>query len=511
MRQRGKQNRKTVGQGSSLQGWDLLRLWLVCLGVSAVFVALASKCSFLYPFNDWVDANIFFTMGKGMMNGRVLYRDLYDHKGPLLYFIHGIAYLISNKSFLGMYLVETVAWTVFLAGAWHVIRLYVKNAGLWVAPVLCALLVSSPSFCHGDSAEELVLPLLIWALYALLRYMKEEYPAPMGYGRVFWHGIVAGCILCTKFTLLGLYFGWTVWLMVLCFYQKEWKRGIVTGLAMLAGMAAACVPWLLYFGMHHALADWWTGYIYNNLFLYAGSGGHSLFHTVRDIVKNVLDTFLENGRYGALTIVGVVWYGLLDRRRKPAEKAGLWVVCILTAVGVCIGVKQWQPYYGLTLSVFSCLGLAALIEGIQTWGVRLKQTKALFVGCLLAGICLIYFGGNYSSSLLAKRESLVQYRFAEEMEIGEDTTLLNFGFLDGGFYTVTGIVPECRYFARLNLGLAEMSETQEQYVAEGRADYVVTREFELEERYQEKYRLIAQGEQDYEGIWYPYYLYERIE
>ena len=102
MRQRGKQNRKTVGQGSSLQGWDLLRLWLVCLGVSAVFVALASKCSFLYPFNDWVDANIFFTMGKGMMNGRVLYRDLYDHKGPLLYFIHGIAYLISNKSFLGM-------------------------------------------------------------------------------------------------------------------------------------------------------------------------------------------------------------------------------------------------------------------------------------------------------------------------------------------------------------------------------------------------------------------------
>jgi len=128
--------------------------------------------------------------------------------------------------------------------------------------------------------------------------------------------------------------------------------------------------------------------------LYAGSGGHSLFHTVRDIVKNVLDTFLENGRYGALTIVGVVWYGLLDRRRKPAEKAGLWVVCILTAVGVCIGVKQWQPYYGLTLSVFSCLGLAALIEGIQTWGVRLKQTKALFVGCLLAGKLLAVITQN---------------------------------------------------------------------------------------------------------------------
>ena len=49
--------------------------------LSAVLLALCSKSSPLYAFNDWMDANIFFTMGRSMLGGRVLYRDVFDHKG----------------------------------------------------------------------------------------------------------------------------------------------------------------------------------------------------------------------------------------------------------------------------------------------------------------------------------------------------------------------------------------------------------------------------------------------
>ena len=40
--------------------------------LSAVLLALCSKSSPLYAFNDWMDANIFFTMGRSMLGGRVL-------------------------------------------------------------------------------------------------------------------------------------------------------------------------------------------------------------------------------------------------------------------------------------------------------------------------------------------------------------------------------------------------------------------------------------------------------
>jgi hypothetical protein len=68
-----------------------------------------SKMSPLYAFNEWVDVNAYFTMGKGMMNGHVLYKDLFDHKGPLLYFIYGLGYLIDKAGFTGVFLLQLLA------------------------------------------------------------------------------------------------------------------------------------------------------------------------------------------------------------------------------------------------------------------------------------------------------------------------------------------------------------------------------------------------------------------
>ena len=36
---------------------------LFCFVVSSLIILFTSKCSPLYPFNDWVDANAFFTTG----------------------------------------------------------------------------------------------------------------------------------------------------------------------------------------------------------------------------------------------------------------------------------------------------------------------------------------------------------------------------------------------------------------------------------------------------------------
>ena len=42
-----------------------------------------------------------------------------------------------------------------------------------------------------------------------------------------------------------------------------------------------------------------------------------------------------------------------------------------------------------------------------------------------------------------KKEELPQYKFAEKIKQSgiENPTLLNYGFLDGGFYTASGILP----------------------------------------------------------------------
>ena len=86
--------------------------WLV--GIAAIALVLCSKSSPLYVLNDWMDANIFFTMGKSMFRGKVLYRDVFDHKGPVLYFLYGLASLIDYTGFTGVLVVEIIAFAFFL-------------------------------------------------------------------------------------------------------------------------------------------------------------------------------------------------------------------------------------------------------------------------------------------------------------------------------------------------------------------------------------------------------------
>jgi hypothetical protein len=93
--------------------------------ISFVTITLFSKSSFLYPFNDWVDANCFMTVGKSVLKGIVPYRDLYEQKGPLLYFIHTAAALVSSTSFIGVYVIEVIASFIVLLYVYKIALIYV--------------------------------------------------------------------------------------------------------------------------------------------------------------------------------------------------------------------------------------------------------------------------------------------------------------------------------------------------------------------------------------------------
>ena len=95
-----------------------------CAALAALMLLFASQCSPLYPINLWDDANCLLTVGRVMRRGGVLYRDIYEQKGPLLYLIHALAACISDTSFWGVYVLEIPALTA---------ALYAARAGLSTA------------------------------------------------------------------------------------------------------------------------------------------------------------------------------------------------------------------------------------------------------------------------------------------------------------------------------------------------------------------------------------------
>jgi len=247
--------------------------WLV--GIAAIALVLCSKSSPLYVLNDWMDANIFFTMGKSMFRGKVLYRDVFDHKGPVLYFLYGLASLIDYTGFTGVLAVEIIAFALFLHCGLRTAELLAGRAlhPAW-AMLPAAGIAASRAFAHGGSAEELLLPFLAFALYGAVKTLQDTHPMPLR--TVALHGFLAGCALWLKYTVLGFYLAWAMVLAVVYLWRGRAAQLGKSVAAYLGGMALATLPWVIYFGVNSALGDWFTCYFYDNLFLYKGEGGGTL-------------------------------------------------------------------------------------------------------------------------------------------------------------------------------------------------------------------------------------------
>ena len=145
-----------------------------------MLLALCSKSSPLYAFNDWMDANIFFTMGRSMLGGRVLYRDVFDHKGPVLYLLYGLAGLVGGTDFRGVLVLEIIAMTSFLYTGLRTAELLAgRRLSVWWMALPAAGMAASRAFSHGGSAEELLLPFLAAALFSLVRALHSPTAKPL--------------------------------------------------------------------------------------------------------------------------------------------------------------------------------------------------------------------------------------------------------------------------------------------------------------------------------------------
>ena len=430
-------------------------VWLAVL--SALVLVLCSKSSPLYAFNDWMDANIFFTMGKSMFGGKVLYRDVFDHKGPVLYLLYGLASAVSRTDFRGVLLLEIAAMTAFLHTSLRTVELLAgRRISVWWMALPAAGLAASRAFSHGGSAEELLLPFLAAALFGLAKALRSSDAKP--WPAVCAQGFLAGCALWLKYTVLGFYLVWVVLLAVL-YLRRGWLARLARSVGVyLGGMALATLPWVIYFAVHGALGDWFTAYFYDNLFLYKGEGSgltalaQHLWWAVRDDLP------------AALLLAAFLVWALLTRRFAAAGS----VAALAAGLALTSLMGGYLVYYGLVLAVFAPLGLVPLVCLAEKTPAPIRTALSWAALAVSTAACCAL---TPNRALRGRtRAELPQYRFAEEINGG---TLLNYGTLDGGFYTAAGVLPPCKYFCVTNMPLDDQWADQQAVLQAGAVDYVV--------------------------------------
>ena len=75
--------------------------YCIIAAISIMCVTLFCKSSPIYPICDLPDANTWLIQAKQVLSGLVLYKDIYEHKGPLQIFAYLFAFAAhsNNASF----------------------------------------------------------------------------------------------------------------------------------------------------------------------------------------------------------------------------------------------------------------------------------------------------------------------------------------------------------------------------------------------------------------------------
>ena len=497
----------------------LLR-FAIALLIALAFLSVFSKNSFLYPMNDWVDANCFFTVARSMLDGKVLYLDICEQKGPVVYFVFALAALVSRTSFIGVFLIEVLSFAAFLYAGDACVRLYrpklalSSSAGVMV--LVSFAITTALSFSHGGSVEELSLFMLAFSLLFVLRAVNTN--AEVKNAEAALIGLFAGAALWSKFTILGFYVGLCVFAAVYMIRRGAFSLLVKNAASFSLGFCAVTAPILIYLLLNGALGAMAETYFYNNIFLYPSKAGESavlkLLSPAVNMFKGAAVSLVTNGFCTVLLAFGA--YRLIRRgKTHPNEALAVWFSVIPLAAASFFGGKLFAPYYALIMVFCAPLGAVAMLNYIKERAKTRRAVPRAYRIVLMAAV-LILIGTPLSRNtrlLLYKKTDMPQYKFAEVIAQRDGATLLNYGFLDGGFYFAAQKTPSCKYFCELNIELDEMYAEQRRMIEEREVDFVITRGQTLDERGVDRsgYRLLLISNFPFEGKYFEYHLYERIE
>jgi hypothetical protein len=319
-------------------------------------------------------------------------------------------------------------------------------------------------------------------------------------------GFIFGCIFWMKFSLVGIY----LVLVILVFFTELNRRGLRRAIGLLIlfgfGALAATLPWIIYFGLNHAIKDWLTAYLYNNVFLYSNPEHISgLLAKIAQILDSIRLDALGNLWYAVPVAFGLASL-IFKRSIRPLEKVSIIACFAVQTLGVYAGGRAYA-YYCLVLAAyipFAAVAVNGLFERFE-----LQKWSKLIATILTVIICAVFaFFNSYNTYFFAKsKANFPQFKFAEIITSHNNQTLLNYGFMDEAFYTVSGIIPTVKYFGTLNILENEIANYQEVYLLSGETEFVVTKDNELDLSRFTKYKLIAKERFNSKSYYSDFYLY----
>ncbi len=234
----------------------------------------------LTPNMMGVDSSIFSLLGKGIVSGKTLYVDLFDHKGPLIFFVNALGHLLGGRT--GIFFVQCITGLICLIFSYKTVRI-LRPDGQYL-PWKTVLTVFVPGYVYffytferGNLTEEYSLLFICASLFLFCKYAANAGCNP-SHPPVYavWYGISLAAL--AFFRLNNAVTVGAGIFVIFCnlLYKKQLRNLLLNLAAGLAGMAAVIVPTVLYFHSCSALDEMLYATFLHNFEIAANTGHASV-------------------------------------------------------------------------------------------------------------------------------------------------------------------------------------------------------------------------------------------
>lgn len=399
---------------------------------SVIGILFLSSCSNVFPWYIPDDSDIFLTIGKYWSTGEcVPYLNLFDHKGPIIFFISAIGYFITGSKF-GVAIIEMVTLFISELLAYKILRFSFSKCWSIILSALMPVLFLY-NFVPGNYTEEYMLPFLFGSFCLFIKWQKTDrmFHKPK---YAFFYGISFGFALMTRISNSLSICLIVVIILFNIVKNKQWKNLLYNALGFVFGVCIIVVPFCIYFYTKDALYDmWYATLLYN--FDYTSNSSLEFEHTLKDIVLIIRMTF-----FGSVAVVICLYRLVCYREIKDLE----WAFIIIPST-VFIFMLDRFPNYSLLLLPFLYISFIGISNTKICNRYKSEMIIIVLIALLLSSIVKI----NKLNTFFGK-ESIVDSIGYKELlrKIPEKELENNFIFIDPSvdFYLIEDIKPCSKYF-----------------------------------------------------------------
>lgn len=380
----------------NLKQWQslLIRQWTVSILISGVFTFLVwlAMATSVRKGLPRLDASNFEYFGYAMSKGDMIYTQIFDHKGPMIFLINYIGYLIGGP--FGVKLLYLASVFVFFNGCFYISKLFVGTvSSIFVNTVM--YLVFMHYYEGGWGLEGYMLPFIVYSLYILIRYlMTTQYRSV----EIIFVGFSFAFVFLTKANMIGLWIVFALYMLVSFLYQKKFSELGKLILYFIIGALLLVIPVTIYLWVNEVFYEM----IYQSIvlnFIYSKDAAMAT-------MKEMVEWYLKESNSFYLNLCMIVSTFIFWKKNKK-----LVIVLNLTFL-VCLYLafvsKREFLHYLIVLIPLYVPYVAAIIKPLEKY---FPTTKAL----IYASLVLVLFYGNLKEINQMRRQKYTDKAIQEEV------------------------------------------------------------------------------------------------